>query len=513
MNQRPVRVRIGPSPTGEPHVGTAYIALFNLAFARKNGGKFVLRIEDTDQVRSRPEWEQQIINGLKWLGLQWDEGPDIGGPYGPYRQSERQEIHREHAELLVSRGGAYRCFCTEERLNELRTQQKAAKQNPGYDRKCRELPAEEVERLRASGISHVIRMKMPVEGKTVVPDGLRGNVEIDNIQSDDQVLLKSDGFPTYHLANVVDDHLMEITHVVRAEEWINSTPKHLTLYASFGWEPPKFFHMPLLRNADHSKISKRKNPVSILDYRQRGFVPKAVLNYLAQLGWSHPEGKEVFSFEEFVETFTFERMSLGGPVFDLAKLSDLNGRYYREQMSDDELTDLLARELFSREYLRKIVPLIKERIDRAEDFVPSTDYFFGGDVKIDPAELKPKKREWKELSELLEGYAQEIDVLVDFSAASLEAASRAFAEKHEWKPGDLFMPLRVAITGRAATPPLFDTMAVLGRALIRRRLRSAMELVKRETKNEAQAKQKAESDAKKAAKNAAAAGDPTSKNG
>lgn len=499
MTDRPVRVRIGPSPTGEPHVGTAYIALFNLAFARKNGGKFVLRIEDTDQERSRPEWEAQIMAGLKWLGLEWDEGPDKGGPYGPYRQSERQAIHREHAELLVQKGGAYRCFCTKERLDELRERQKAAKQTSAYDRFCRELSPAEVEAKRAEGIPHVIRMKMPIGGTTVFTDGLRGQVEIDNAQVDDQVLLKADGFPTYHLANVVDDHLMEITHVVRAEEWISSTPKHVVLYASFGWTAPQFFHMPLLRNADKSKISKRKNPVSILDYRQRGYAPKAVLNYLAQLGWSMPDGREMFSFEEFVESFDFGRISLGGPVFDLKKLSDLNGRYYREKMNEDELTDLLGKELFSREYLRKIVPLIRERIDKAEDFIPATEYFFRGDVTFPPADMKPKKREWRELAEALEEYAQEIDVQVDFSPAALEAVSRAFAEKRGWKTGDLFSPLRTAVTGRAATPPLFDVMSVLGRALVRRRLRAALELAKKEASEESKAKQKAESEAKKAA--------------
>lgn len=480
MTQPPVRVRIAPSPTGEPHVGTAYIALFNLAFARKNGGKFVLRIEDTDQERSRPEWEKQILAGLTWLGLEWDEGPDRGGPFGPYRQSERQEIHKAHAYMLVERGRAYRCFCTRERLDQVRAEQKERKQNFGYDRHCRELPAEEVGRKLAAAVPFVIRMKMPLDGTTVIRDRLRGEVPFENAGVDDQILLKSDGFPTYHLANVVDDHLMEITHVIRAEEWISSTPKHVILYEMFGWRAPEFIHMPLLRNEDRSKISKRKNPVSILDYRQRGFAPRAVVNYLAQLGWSMPDGRELFSLADFIENFTFDRISLGGPVFDLQKLTALNARYYREQLDDDQLTDLLRDELFSRERIRSIVPLIKERIEKGEDFIPATDYFFRGDVELDVAALKPKNRTFRELLDLLETIAQDLDARVDFSPASLEAYFRELSERSGWKTRDLFMPLRIAVTGRTATPPLFETMSALGRPLIRRRLRSALDLVKRQ---------------------------------
>jgi glutamyl-tRNA synthetase len=497
MTDRPVRVRIGPSPTGEPHVGTAYIALFNLAFAKKNGGKFVLRIEDTDQERSRPEWEAQIMSGLRWLGLEWDEGPDKGGAFGPYRQSERQAIHQKHAHILVERGAAYRCFCTKERLDRLRTEQKAAKVREGYDRHCRELAKPEIDAQLSRGAPFVIRMKMPIEGKTIVKDRLRGDVEFENAGIDDQVLLKSDGYPTYHLANVVDDHLMEITHVIRAEEWINSTPKHVVLYAAFGWQEPVWVHMPLLRNPDKSKISKRKNPVSLLDYRQRGLVPKAVLNYLAQLGWSMPDGREMFSLQEFIDNFTFDRISLGGPVFDIAKLTALNGKYFRENLTEDDLADLLLGELFSRAYIKAIVPLIRERIDKAEDFIPKTEYFFRGDVTYQPEELKPKHRSWRELFEALEAFSTEIDAQVDFSAQALETFARGFAERAGWKPGDLFMPIRVAVTGRSDTPPLFDTMSVLGRALVRRRLRSGLELSKREAAEESKQKQKAESEAKK----------------
>jgi glutamyl-tRNA synthetase len=478
-----VRVRIGPSPTGEPHVGTAYIALFNLAFTRKNGGKFILRIEDTDQERSRPEWEREIIAGLKWLGLDWDEGPDKGGPYGPYRQSERTLIYQEHARTLLSNGHAYRCFCTKERLDTLREEQKKAKQNFGYDRHCRELDKATIDQHLADQTPFVVRLKMPIEGQTIVPDKLRGDVAFENTQIDDQVLLKSDGFPTYHLANVVDDHLMKITHVIRAEEWINSTPKHVVLYRAFGWQAPEFYHMPLLRNSDKSKISKRKNPVSILDYKQRGFLPEAVLNYLAMLGWSMADGREMFSVQDFIDNFSWDRISLGGPIFDIKKLSDLNGRYYREKMSEAELAKLIRDTLFREEQIAKIVPLIKKRIDTLEAFVPATSFFFSGDVEVNPAEMKPEGRTFKEVATIFDLLGNEIDRQYDFSPAALETLLRAFAEKNEWKTTELFMAIRVAVTGRTATPELFDTISVLGRALVRRRLRAAVELANK-TKDE-----------------------------
>src|SRR6185295_8259522 len=289
----PVRTRIAPSPTGDPHVGTAYVALFNLALARHDGGQFLLRIEDTDQQRSHPASERMIFEALRWLGLDWDEGPDVGGPHGPYRQSERSEIYRRHAAELVSKGAAYPCFCTPERLAALREEQKARKAAVmGYDGHCRHLDHAEAARRRASGESHVIRLAMPETDSMVVTDLLRGEVRFERPQMDDQVLLKSDGFPTYHLANVVDDHLMLITHVVRAEEWLSSLPKHVQLYRSFGWEMPVFCHLPLLRNADRSKISKRKNPVSLNHYRRAGFFPEAMVNFLALMSFSMPDGRD-----------------------------------------------------------------------------------------------------------------------------------------------------------------------------------------------------------------------------
>jgi glutamyl-tRNA synthetase len=320
-----VRTRIAPSPTGDPHVGTAYVALFNYAFAHKHGGAFVLRIEDTDRERSQPASERMIFEALRWLGLDWDEGPDKGGPHGPYRQSERSAIYREHAERLIENGHAYPCFCTRERLEALRSEQKQQKLPLGYDGHCRGLARDEAARRRADGETHVVRLAMPKDGDCVVTDLLRGEVRFPYAQIDDQVLIKSDGFPTYHLANVVDDHLMQISHVIRAEEWLSSLPKHVELYRAFGWAPPVFCHLPLLRNADKSKISKRKNPVSLNHYRRAGFLPEALLNYLALMGFTMPDEREEFSVSELVETLELERISLGGPIFDLDKLASISG--------------------------------------------------------------------------------------------------------------------------------------------------------------------------------------------
>src|SRR5271163_2263265 len=290
--EAPIRVRIAPSPTGDPHVGTAYIGLINYLYARQRNGKFVLRIEDTDRARFVATSEQEIFNSLRWLGLTWDEGPDVGGPYGPYRQSERSEIYREHCDILLANGTAYRCFCTAEELEAARKQQMAAKLPPRYPGTCSHLSPEQIQAKLDAGTPFVIRMKVPLEGSTTFRDELRGDITFDHNNVDDQVLMKSDGFPTYHLANVVDDHLMHITDVIRAEEWISSTPKHVLLYNAFGWAIPRFWHMPLLRNLDKSKISKRKNPVSLVYYRESGFLPEAMINFLGLMGGGMPAPSE-----------------------------------------------------------------------------------------------------------------------------------------------------------------------------------------------------------------------------
>src|SRR6266851_1557694 len=328
MTQVDVRVRIAPSPTGVPHVGTAYIGLFNYVFARAHGGQFLIRIEDTDQTRSHRRYEAAILRSLRWIGLQWDEGPDVGGPYGPYRQSERLALYQRYAQELLAAGAAYRCWCTPERLEAVRQQQRQQKHMLRYDGHCRTLTAADIAAKQDQPC--VVRLKVQEGGATVVHDAFREPITFDHQQIDDQVLLKSDGYPTYHLANVVDDHLMEITHVIRAEEWLSSTPKHVQLYKAFGWQAPEWVHMPLLRNADKSKISKRKNPVSLDYYRDAGFLPEALLNYLGTMGWSIAGDREKFTLAEMVEAFSFDRVSLGGPVFDLVKLAAMNADYLRQ---------------------------------------------------------------------------------------------------------------------------------------------------------------------------------------
>jgi glutamyl-tRNA synthetase len=478
VTSRPVRVRIAPSPTGDPHVGTAYIALFNYVFARQQGGAFILRIEDTDQTRSRADSERQILSALHWLGLSWDEGPDVGGPHGPYHQSKRLDIYARHSQQLVDAGKAYPCFCSAERLAELRKAQMADKLTPGYDRRCRAIDPAEAARRVSAGEAHTVRLAVPGEGSIRFTDRLRGPVEIAVAQVDDQVLLKSDGFPTYHLANVVDDHLMEITHVIRAEEWISSTPKHVLLYEAFGWQAPEWIHMPLLRNQDKSKISKRKNPVSINFYRDAGILPNAMLNFLGIMGWSFGGDREKFTVAEMIEVFSWDKVSLGGPVFNLEKLRWLNERYIHE-LDYGQLADALVGWRMGKDHLVRLLPLVRERIKQLADFVPATDFFFSLDVDLAPvaAELAVPDVAGKELGkallELVEGFEQ----LPEFTAAGLEQQSRALCDARGWKSKHVFMVLRLALTGRKASPPLFDTMEVLGKEICRHRLRRAAELV------------------------------------
>ncbi len=476
-----VRTRIAPSPTGDPHVGTAYVALFNYALAKKHGGQFILRIEDTDRTRSNTASEEMIFEALRWLGLEWDEGPAIGGPFGPYRQSERSEIYTEHVEKLVASGDAYPCFCTRERLNDLRAHQRENKLALGYDGLCRKAAPEEAAARRSAGEDHVIRLAMPDEGETTVIDLLRGEIRIDNAQVDDQVLVKSDGFPTYHLANVVDDHLMGITHVIRAEEWISSLPKHVRLYEAFGWDLPVFCHLPLLRNADKSKISKRKNPVSLNHFRRAGFLPEALLNYLALMGWTMPDEREEFTRDEFIDQLTLERISLGGPVFDLDKLTWLNGKYLRD-LEPQEILERLKTLWLSDEYLLKVLPLAHERIETLQDFFEYAAFFFTGDVDYDDAartKLLAKGRTGPQTAKLLRQLLEDfIDPLLQWTAESIEDALRRFCEKNEVTAKEIFMPVLIAVTGRAATPPLFDTMAVLGKEVCRSRMRRAIEVLR-----------------------------------
>ena len=484
-----VRTRIAPSPTGDPHVGTAYIALFNQCFARQHGGKFILRIEDTDQVRSSAESEQQILDSLRWLGLDWDEGPDVGGPHGPYRQSERSDIYREHSEQLISKGHAFRCFCTPERLDQLRAEQMANKQTPGYDGHCLQLFDEEVEKRVAAGEPHVVRMKVPHQGVCVVNDMLRGEIEIPWEQGDMQVLMKADGLPTYHLANVVDDHLMQITHVLRGEEWINSAPKHILLYRYFGWDMPQLCHMPLLRNPDKSKLSKRKNPTSIIFYQRMGYLPQALLNYLGRMGWSMPDEREKFSLDEMVDNFDIQRVSLGGPIFDVEKLAWLNGQWIRD-LPEQDFVEAVQKWALNSDYLRPMVPLVQSRVETFSELVPLAGFFLTGKLDLQVEQFAHKKLSQDEVRQVLQLLLWKLEALRQWDKDGITANIQQIAELMELKLRDLMPLLFVAITGQASSVSVLDAMAHLGPDLTRFRLRQALELLGGASKKEVKAWEK-----------------------
>ncbi|MDR1834628.1 MAG: glutamate--tRNA ligase [Fusobacteriaceae bacterium] len=487
--EKRVRTRIAPSPTGDPHVGTAYIALYNLAFAWKNGGDFILRIEDTDQNRYVEGSEKMIFDALKWLGLDYAEGPDVGGPCGPYRQSERIQIYAEYAKKLVELGGAYYCFCTPDRLERLRERQKAMGKAPGYDGCCRSLTPEQVKAKLDAGEPYVIRLKMPYEGQTIIHDRLRGDIVFENDKIDDQVLLKADGYPTYHLANVVDDHLMGITHVIRAEEWIASTPKHIQLYKAYGWDMPEFIHMPLLRNSDKSKISKRKNPVSLVWYREEGYLKEGIVNFLGLMGYSFGENKEIFFLEDFKENFNIDNVSLGGPVFDLVKLGWVNNQHMR--MKDlDELTRLTVP--FFREVgyvgenvgetefatLRKVVAILREGAPTLKALVQNARQFFDDEISLQEASEDMNSKQKKSVEKLRNSILDEIgkasialflEKLKNWprDGFTVEEARdilhATWEEVNTDSAGKVFMPLRAAITGQSIGTDLYNILYVIGR--------------------------------------------------
>jgi glutamyl-tRNA synthetase len=476
---RPVRLRIAPSPTGDPHVGTAYIALFDMAFARRHGGQFILRIEDTDRARYVDTSEQNIFELLRWLGLEWDEGPDVGGPYGPYRQSERLDIYGEYAETLIAKGHAYRCWCSPERLARVRKEMEARKEPPKYDRICLGRSEQERRALGEASERAVVRMLVPDEGVTAFEDLIRGRIEFENRLIDDQVLLKSDGFPTYHLAVVVDDYLMRITHITRGEEWISSTPKHVLLYQWLRIPLPKFAHFPLLRNENRSKVSKRKNPWATLDwFRDQGFLPEALLNFLALMGWSMPDGREVFTLDEFVQNVDLDRISPTGPIFDLNKLDWLNGHYIR-QLSLPELAERV-RPFLQRAgivpidpHLEAVLPLVQERLKRLSEAPELLAFFYADQPTYDAALLVPKGLDRSTAASLLAEATAIVGSTSPFEHAALETSLRALAASRGVKTGQLFMSLRVATTFSNVSPPLFETMEALGRERVLERLQAA----------------------------------------
>jgi glutamyl-tRNA synthetase len=459
-----VRTRIAPSPTGlDLHIGNAYTALINYVFAKKNGGQFIIRIEDTDRTRLVEGSQERILSSLAWLGIPHDEGPDSGGPYAPYRQSDRLPEYKKYAEELVEKGHAYYCFCTTERLGEMRKDQEANHQPPMYDGLCKKIAPEEAKKRVASGEKYVIRLNVPDEGTAKFTDLIRGEISFENKLIDDQVLLKSDGFPTYHLGVVVDDHLMGITHVIRGEEWISSTPKQILLFQFFGWEMPKFAHVSVLRNPDRSKLSKRKNPVWVSDYRSKGFLPEAMKNYMATMAWTYP-GKELFTVSEMIEKFEIQDVQTTAPIFDQEKLRWMNGEYIRNL---DE-TELIAKirdfdatvPKDNDERMKKILPLVRERMKTLGEFETLADFFFVRPVKFE-----------RELKKDMVIFAKDaLTASVTWTHDDMEKAIREHAEKAKVKARDLFMELRIAITGKSVGPPLLESLEILGKEEVLARL-------------------------------------------
>lgn len=495
MTAKTVRTRIAPSPTGYPHIGTIYQGLFDKAYALKNDGKFIMRIEDTDQTRLVEDAEEALYKAFGWFGLTPDESPKQAGPYGPYRQSERLDIYEKYVKELIQNGHAYYCFCSKERLQEIRDAQQKAGKNTMYDKHCRNLSKDEVQAKIDAGEEHVVRMKIPENEKIIVSDLIRGDIEFDSNLVDDQVILKADGFPTYHLAMVVDDHLMEITHVVRGAEWITSFPKHKLLFDYFGWDMPVFVHTPLISNMDGSKLSKRNGHSSVDWYKRQGFLPEAVINFISLLGWSHPEEKEVFSFEEFVEAFDLKDLSAVSPKFDIQKLEWMNGQYI-QSLSNEELLErlnlwlgfcineeyqgaseyeshwssedyeLLVNFLVSLSFEDQLlfVEINKERIKKFEDLLPLNTLFIR-DFEVDKELLLGKKTEEEVVSHLTWVY-EELVQINDWNLSNLkevEIKVKNKAEELGWKIGEVFYPIRIAVAGGKVSPPLFESIYLLGK--------------------------------------------------
>lgn len=498
---RPVRVRFAPSPTGSLHVGGGRMALFNYLFAygeaKRQGieGHFLIRIEDTDQTRFVPGATEAIFDVLHWFGLKWDEAPDVGGPHTPYTQSQRLDIYRPYADQLVESGHAYPCFCTPERLARVREEQVARKQPPGYDRHCRDLPAETVAANLAAGMPHVIRFRTPLDGETVVPDMIRGEVVYQNSTLEDLIILKSDNFPTYHLAVVVDDHLMEISHILRGVEWLPTAPLHVLIYQAFGWEMPIFCHQPLiLRPNGQGKLSKRDGDVAMEDYKIKGYLPEALMNYLVLLGWSYDGQREVFSLDDLLQLFRLEKVSPSPARYDFDKLRWFNQHYINHILTVDELTtriipflvqgglaDAAAAERDHPQHalVRETAALYKDRLvtlaEAADLFRP---FLLDRLDPYDPNLLIPRKGDPLGTLEALQRVEQILGELDLNDEEATEARLRALADELGLKAGQLFMPIRVAVTGRTETPGLFGTLRVIGADRTRARLQVAIVLLR-----------------------------------
>jgi len=474
-----VRVRYAPSPTGLPHVGNIRTALFNWLFARNMGGQFIVRIEDTDVARTVPGAMEGILEGLRWLGLDWDEGPEKGGQYGPYLQSQRLDIYQELAAKMVENGHAYYCHCSSERLEQVRAAQQLSKQPTGYDRRCRDLG------LKAKQ-GAVVRFKMPLENNTAFDDIVRGKVTFANSLMDDFVLLKSDGFPTYHLANVIDDHLMQVSHVLRAEEWLSSTPKHLLLYKALGFAPPSFAHLPIILGSDRSKLSKRHGAVSILEYKENGYLPEAMINFLTLLGWSLDDKSEIFSRQELIQHFSLSRISQTSAIFNAEKLDWMNGVYIRNLSAEDFVKRCIPflekglpaeqGRVLDEKYVAKVLPLIHERAKTLKE-ISSKEvswFFFLEEIEYDTELLIDKNLGRQETTKLLQIAYDRLSTIISFDQSSLETTLRSLVEERGIKPGQLFGTIRTAVTGLTATPPLFQTMEVLGKTRSLKRINQAI---------------------------------------
>ncbi len=462
-----IRTRIAPSPTGDPHIGTLYSAIFNYAFAKQNNGKFILRIEDTDQKRLKKGSIDSIIQVLKWAELTTDEDPIKGGEYSPYIQSERLDIYKEYSKILIENEKAYYCFCTKERLENLRNEAHEKHIQPKYDKHCLTLSKNIIEKNLEESKDFVIRLNVPYNENIVFNDLIRGEITINTNTFDDQILLKTDRYPTYHMAAVIDDHLMKITHVIRGEEWLSSTPKHILLYKAFDWEIPQFAHFSLLRDKDKSKLSKRKNNTSINWFKKEGYLPQALINFLILLGWSHPEGKEIFKINEFIKLFSWNRVTKGGPIFDIDKLNWMNGLYIR-QKSNKELAYLLKDSLkkINTEKQLKIIELEKDRLKKLSDFEDMIEYFIK-EPYIDDKILYEKYNK-DQVSQIL---TKTLEILDKYKITKdAEIKLKEFAENNNLKIGDFFMVIRVAISGRKATPPLIETMEIIGYREIKSRI-------------------------------------------
>ena len=487
MTER-IRVRYAPSPTGDPHVGNIRTALFNWLYARHTGGSFILRIEDTDQTRSVEGAIDAILESLEWLGLHWDEGPKVGGSHAPYVQSSRLLLYQDLAQLLMQQDYAYACYCTPEELAEMRKAQQQRGEPPRYNRRCRNLSQAERKAKGTTGLGRVVRFKTPLEGEPItVQDLIRGDVTFELSTLDDFVILKSDRFPTYHLANVIDDHEMEITHVLRAEEWLPSTPRHLLMYQAIGYEPPLFGHLPMLLGPDRAKLAKRHGSTALLDYKGKGFLPEAMFNFLALLGWSLDDKTEIISREELVRHFSLERIVKSAAIFNIEKLTWMNGVYIR-QLSQEDLTDRLREvldgqtaaegalkafpRLIGQEYLKTVVPLIQDRLKTLseEQVWELCSFFFLETPEYQVVPPVPKGLDRQIAQKALEATAEALQPLETFDSEGLENTLRPLAESLDLKTGQLFGAIRLAVTGRTAAPPLFDTLAVLGRERVLHRL-------------------------------------------